>query len=170
MNMVANLANDVQIDTMCCPEDIYKVADLLIELQTYLRSIDSLHEITVGRELRDSFVEMLRWRMVFVARCKEGIVGAAVLQISSPDNFLPGFTKHEGPLGEIEYLVVKKEYRGHGIGMKLVDAAEKSFKEAGCVKMEISYLANNVAAINLYTKLGYKPVIGTSQKLIPENF
>ncbi len=170
MNMVANLAEEVIVDTMSCKEDIRAVTDLLGELQSYLGSIDCLHEITVNRRLKESFEQMLSWRIAFVARYNGGIVGAAVLQIHSADEFLGGFTKHEGPLGEIEYLVVTKEYRGHGIGQKLIAASEKYFKEAGCVRMEISYLTNNVAAINLYTKLGYKPAIGTSQKMIPENF
>jgi ribosomal protein S18 acetylase RimI-like enzyme len=168
MNVVANL-DDVVVDTATVRE-LNKVAALLVELQSHLKVIDNLGEIAVGRDLEREFVRMLEWRVAFVARYKGEIIGTAVVRITPAEEFLDGFVKHPGPVGEIEYLVVTKKYRARGVGKKLIAAAEKYFKEAGCTKMEISYLTNNVAAINLYTKLGYKPTIGTSQKMIPENF
>lgn len=167
--MVGNLTEEVIIESMT-GEDIGRVADLLIELQSHLGSIDNFHEITVGRWLKTEFMRMLEWRMAFVARYKGEIVGTAVLQITPEDNFLDGFVKHKGSLGEIEYLVVTRKYRGCGIGRKLIEASEKYFKDTGCVKIEISYLETNKPAMDVYTKLGFKPSIRTSAKMIPENF
>lgn len=166
--MVVDVRN-VVIETMT-GVDVKDVACLLVELQAHLGAIDNFHEIMVGRFLESEFERMLEWRMAFVARYKGEIVGTAVLQITPEDNFLDGFVKHKGSLGEIEYLVVTRKYRGCGIGRKLIEASEKYFKDAGCVKIEISYLETNTAAMDVYTKLGFKPSIRTSAKMIPENF
>lgn len=60
--------------------------------------------------------------------------------------------------GHIYSIGVKPEYRGMGIGSRLLEAIERELKEAGA---EICYLevgVNNTAAINLYLKHNYRPL------------
>jgi ribosomal protein S18 acetylase RimI-like enzyme len=49
-------------------------------------------------------------------------------------------------------------YRRRGIAEKLLKELETFFKEKGAVESRLEVREDNVAAINLYLKLGYMPV------------
>ena len=53
-------------------------------------------------------------------------------------------------------LYVKPEYRGKGIGKKLLLTVLEYLKREGVKYVEITVWANNIKAINLYKKLGFK--------------
>lgn len=59
-------------------------------------------------------------------------------------------------LATLHSMYVKKEHRGKGIGKKLIEFAEKSSKNKGVQRMNLSVVSSNTSAINLYTKLGFK--------------
>jgi len=61
-------------------------------------------------------------------------------------------TAHVGRLG----MGVLKEYRGQGIGKRLVQATIEQAKALGLEKIELSVYASNEAAIALYRKLGFR--------------
>ena len=80
------------------------------------------------------------------ARTGKDVVG--VMFISRDKRDLIGYCAWKGDY--IVALEVLSEYRGKGFGEKLIRAAIKS----GCKKLSVS--RNNQAAINLYTKVGFK--------------
>jgi ribosomal protein S18 acetylase RimI-like enzyme len=67
----------------------------------------------------------------------------------SPET-LPGFT-HCGRLG----MGVRKEFRGRGLGRKLLEAALQKAKARGLERIELEVFASNRAAIELYTSSGF---------------
>lgn len=64
---------------------------------------------------------------------------------------LKGFT-HVGQLG----MYVRKEWRGQGIGMRLLAACLSAAKEAGLEKIELEVFADNIPAIRLYETAGFR--------------
>ena len=58
--------------------------------------------------------------------------------------------------GLLEDLVVDKEYRGKGIGTKLITAAIKKARKVGVVYLDFTSRPTRVAANNLYQSLGFK--------------
>jgi ribosomal protein S18 acetylase RimI-like enzyme len=64
---------------------------------------------------------------------------------------VPGFG-HSGRLG----TGVLKEFRGRGIGTKLVERAIQSAGEKGLLRIELEVYSSNLGAINLYKKFKFK--------------
>jgi RimJ/RimL family protein N-acetyltransferase len=51
---------------------------------------------------------------------------------------------------------VRRKYGGQGIGSGLFDALVKWAETAGLVRLELTVMSDNVAAIGLYTKYGFE--------------
>jgi GNAT superfamily N-acetyltransferase len=62
---------------------------------------------------------------------------------------------HRSPSAMIDELVVAKEYRGKGIGKRLVLAALEKCKQLGCCEVEVSTEKTNVKARRFYKKCGF---------------
>lgn len=60
-------------------------------------------------------------------------------------------------IGEIESLAVLPEYRGSGIGTRLLDALEAELAAAGVRDLVLGVLPGNTDAIRLYQRRGYRP-------------
>ena len=56
----------------------------------------------------------------------------------------------------IEDVVVDKNFRGQGIGTKLIEAAITCSKEMGILKIDLTSRPGRVEANNLYQKLGFE--------------
>jgi GNAT superfamily N-acetyltransferase len=61
------------------------------------------------------------------------------------------------PLLNLHDLVVAADYRGHGIGRRLLEQLETVAHERGCCKMTLEVLAGNATAQALYQRCGYAP-------------
>jgi len=68
------------------------------------------------------------------------------------------YLEHEGRWGRIVALVVSSACRGHGIGRRLVDAAEKAAGELGCITMEVTSRSSRTESHPFYRNLGYEDV------------
>ena len=75
--------------------------------------------------------------------------------------------------GDMEYglirdLVVLEVYRGHGIGGKLLQAAENEAKENDVEWLRIEVLDANRSAKDIYLSKGFKPLLSTLEKRLTE--
>lgn len=58
-------------------------------------------------------------------------------------------------LGEVLDLFILEEFRGEGLGTKMLSRMEQYFKEKGCDSMWISHFAPNETAHKTYEKFGF---------------
>ena len=58
---------------------------------------------------------------------------------------------HRGALG----MGIVPDYRGHGLGLRLINAALAEARRIGFVRIELSVHADNARAISLYEKVGF---------------
>jgi ribosomal-protein-alanine acetyltransferase len=72
-------------------------------------------------------------------------------------------TARNTPIGHILTLDIAPAYRRKGIAQKLLQAAEAIMKQKGAKECHLEVREDNIAAANLYQKLGYKKV-GKLQK------
>jgi ribosomal protein S18 acetylase RimI-like enzyme len=82
---------------------------------------------------------------IFVAVIEETVVG----YITSRRNF-------ETKIGSIPNLAVNSEYRGRGIGQKLLDHVDSYMREVGMEILKIETLEQNAIGQQLYPKMGFK--------------
>jgi len=61
-------------------------------------------------------------------------------------------------VGHIYTLDVKRKFRRIGVGSALLKTLEKFFTKKGAVRSCLEARCDNIAAKNLYLKLGYEPV------------
>lgn len=59
------------------------------------------------------------------------------------------------PLLNIHDVTVKAEYRGMGISLQMMNAAQALAQEKGCCKLTLEVLERNIPAQNAYLKLGF---------------
>jgi ribosomal-protein-alanine acetyltransferase len=83
------------------------------------------------------------------ARINDEIVGFVVGRVDVVRNV---------PFGHVLTLDIEPSYRRKGVAQKLLLEIEDIFKERGIKKCRLEVREDNVAALNLYQKLGYKKV------------
>lgn len=59
---------------------------------------------------------------------------------------------------ELDYILVLKEYRNQGIALQLMNQMEQELKVNGVVNITLEVEQQNISALTLYEKLGYKKV------------
>ncbi|HEY3092734.1 MAG TPA: GNAT family N-acetyltransferase [Vicinamibacterales bacterium] len=59
--------------------------------------------------------------------------------------------RHGGRLG----MGIAREFRGNGIGRRLLDAAVRGARDAGLSRVELEVFSSNTSAINLYERYGF---------------
>jgi ribosomal protein S18 acetylase RimI-like enzyme len=77
---------------------------------------------------------------------------------------------YEGHRGWINYLAVLPKYRRQGLGTRMMDAAEKRLKAAGCPKVNLQVRETNAAIIGFYEKIGFlrEPVVSLGKRLVDD--
>jgi ribosomal protein S18 acetylase RimI-like enzyme len=60
------------------------------------------------------------------------------------------------PVGFVESIFVKSEYRGNGLGKALIRSAERFCKGKGVSRLELVVNAKNRSAIDFYRSMGFK--------------
>lgn len=93
--------------------------------------------------------------MVFVYKINGEFTGegALVFDTGDPDYTIPHKRVY------VSRVIVKKEYRGRGIGSDILDFLIAKAKEIGFPEMTIGVDKDNVAALNLYKKFGFTTVL-----------
>ena len=105
---------------------------------------------------------------------------ARKLQVN-PEMFLVGWSEgaivatvmagYEGHRGWINYLAVAPSAQRRSIGQRMMAAAEKILKDAGCPKINLQVRATNTDVIAFYQTIGFsvEPVISMGKRLVEDN-
>jgi len=88
----------------------------------------------------------------FFAKGKEGIIG--FINISIRHDYVEG--SNSSPVGYLEAIFIKPEYRKHGVARKLVALGERWVLEKGCTQMGSDTWASNGHARKFHLGLGFK--------------
>lgn len=133
--------------------------DCMIELQNFERNIDP--RMPSGEDIADEYiVEMLhRCRQcdgqVLVAEVDGDIAGyVTILNRVQSDDLDDGNIE----FGLVADLVVRKAFRGSGLGKKLMAAAEQHARDDNVRWLRISVMATNQGARALYSELGFDEI------------
>lgn len=139
--------------------DAEQLRACVIELQNFERGIDP--RMPSGEEIADDYIiaMLFRCRMcdgqVLVADVDGDIAGhVMILNRVQSDDLDDGNLE----FGLIADLLVRKEYRGTGLGRELMAAAETFAKENDVRWLRISVMAQNAAARKLYASTGFSEI------------
>jgi aminoglycoside 6'-N-acetyltransferase I len=91
--------------------------------------------------------------MGFLMRDDRG-TAIAFINLSLRYEYVPEAT--HSPVGYIEGLYVKDEYRHQGIGKTLVEYAEQWAIKQGCIELASDALIENTASHKFHTKTGFR--------------
>ena len=127
---------------------------------------DFAPEALTGAELVDEYVPFMLERVretggvIFIAELEGNIIGfatAIVTQRTEPDDIDPFHV-------EVTELSVLPEARSHGIGRKLLDAAERFARDKGSPSLILRVLAKNAGARRFYERFGLDDWVHTLRK------
>lgn len=147
-------------DTVICKYDesmhLDRLRECLVELQDFERRLDP--RMPPGCDIVDEYVPRMLDRCI---ECDGKVLIAEVdHEVAGFVTILTKVTSTELEDGDVEYglvsdLMVRKSFRARGLGRKLLEEAE-SFARANGVKwLRIGVLADNQAADNLYSSMGF---------------
>ncbi len=136
-----------------------EIKDLLVQLQQYLADMDIEGYNIVGDGYRDKYFEKTLEEVkkcngkILLYKDNEKIVGLIVGIINNDDTIRYDFKAPKR--GRITELVVDKDYRGKGIGKKLLLKMKEHLKTNGCEKIMIAVFGYNESAIKFYKENGF---------------
>ena len=96
--------------------------------------------------------KLLETNSIYVAKVNGEIVGYIIIDIKEKDNGLMRYRK----LLSIDTLCIDEDFRGQGIGTKILEFAKNIAKEQNCTDMHLTVNPNNENAIKVYEKFGMK--------------
>lgn len=142
-------------------KDIPAAVELWKELMDLHRALDPL--FTRRRGGHKAFAEDLRSQYVRSDRCRawvaqtEGeIIGLCMAAIEDYPPVL--VLKQHGQIGA---LVVKKKWRGKGVGEKLLRRALRWHRAKGMSRVEVRHSAMNDLTGRFYVTMGFRPYLKT---------
>ncbi len=135
------------------PSDAGSIKDCLFVLQEYVHALEP-GVVATGKQVYDSYFEYL----IDEVKNKDGKI-----YLAEADNKVMAFIgfffiqePYESvPSLYVSDLVVLVEYRGLGVGTKLLEYADNYAKEKNCKFVKITPLAKNSGAVDLYRKTGF---------------
>jgi ribosomal protein S18 acetylase RimI-like enzyme len=102
------------------------------------------------QHIRETVVRHIVSNTLLVAR-DDGIVGFVMFTMETA-----GY-RQDTVRGIIENIYVEPDYRGDGLGERLVDEAEEELVQRGAEAVALEVLADNEAARRFYRRQGYEP-------------
>ena len=91
----------------------------------------------------------------FLIRNKNG-QAIGFMNLSLRYDYVPDAT--QSPVGYVEGIYVKAEYRNQGVGAALINYAEQWAYEQGCIQLALDALLDNPASHEFYAKVGFREV------------
>jgi GNAT superfamily N-acetyltransferase len=127
-------------------EDVYIIHEFIRELALFEKAPEEA-TITVEQLIEDGFSAKPVFE-VMLAEVNNKVVGMAFYFFS--------YSTWKGKCIYLEDIIVKEEYRGNGIGKKLLDSVVHRGKEINAKRVQWQVLDWNVEAIEFYKKIGAK--------------
>lgn len=149
------------------PSDIDKLVELRLSLQRHLEvSNPMVWRITVqgAGSLKQGLEEAMRddqGRMV-VATTNGEVIGFAHGQVSRRTDYRPN------AVGTISKIFVQKEFRGRGVGRRLVGGLCQYFRMKNVEDVTLRYVIGNREAEEFWNGLGFQPIINTANARLME--
>jgi aminoglycoside 6'-N-acetyltransferase I len=79
-----------------------------------------------------------------------------LMNLSLRYDYVPDAT--QSPVGYVEGIYVKAEYRDRGVGAALIQYAEQWAHDRGCIELALDALLDNPASHKFYAKVGFREV------------
>jgi ribosomal protein S18 acetylase RimI-like enzyme len=117
-------------------------------------------DATTWRERRALYVQLFAERdpVLLLVRDDDRVVGYGLAYAMAAAGTWLADTWATGELvGEIESLSVLPEYRGRGLGSRLLDELHLRLRQQGVTDVILGVLPGNADAIRLYERHGYRP-------------
>jgi ribosomal protein S18 acetylase RimI-like enzyme len=96
--------------------------------------------------------------ILLLAGAGDSLVGYGLAHVmAAGDTWIADTWQTGARIGEIESLAILPEYRGSGIGTRLLDALEAELAAAGVRDLVLGVLPGNSDAIRIYQRRGYRP-------------
>lgn len=86
-------------------------------------------------------------RKAMVAEVSGSVVGLAIVRV---------LTGSEAGEAELESVVVAPDWRGQGLGTRLLSESARYARELGAARLDLEVRASNAAAIRLYERTGFQ--------------
>lgn len=139
----------------------------IVELYNELYDIEKVFDINLSKtyiisDKQKNIIEKRiksRKEIFLIAEENEKIIGLI-------DGYILDNNHHIEKVGYLDHLCVKKDYRKLGIAKKLIDDFSIKMKNKKVGYIKLNAFENNIPAINLYKKLGFKEYSILYQKKI----
>ena len=134
-------------------EDYDKVVDLYKQLYDAERIFDN--NLKKSYEIDEKQEKIIKKRIksrkeiFLVAEIENKIVGLI-------DGYLIDSIYHKEKVAYLDHLCVDKKYRNREIGTRLIKEFDNKAKKRGAKFIKLNAFENNIKAVNLYKKLGFK--------------
>ncbi|ANQ52996.1 GCN5 family acetyltransferase [Thermosipho sp. 1063] len=128
---------------------------VLSETKFLVTSLEELMDFKSFKKYVEFYIEN-ELRKIFIAKLENKIIGEIDIMIHERKRM-----RHVAEYG----ISVLREFRGMGIGKKLIQIAEEWVFKNGVKRIQLEVIESNLIAINLYIKLGYK-IEGRKKKAV----
>ena len=143
-------SSDVRLESAVM-SDVDRLVELWVALARDQRAYDSHLEPAANRgPVRETIARHIVVDGVTVARSTDETVGFAMFGLEHGD-YEQSVTR-----GVVHNLFVLPEWRGRGIGGRLLDAAEVALADAGADVFSLEAMATNEGARRFYERHGYR--------------
>jgi GNAT superfamily N-acetyltransferase len=127
--------------------------DVMVSLLGELFSVEADFSIDKARQCRGLKLMLdgcLKHRCIKVAEVKGQVIGMCTAQTLIS-------TAEGGVVALVEDVVVDLQFRGQGIGRKLMESIEDWARSRGATRMQLLADRTNFSALDFYDKIGWRP-------------
>jgi len=142
------------------PKDKKQILKLIFDFGMYFKDLDPLKRCIVGGKYAQYFYQRMK-RMtknhngkIYCACEEENIIGfiAGIIRKTSGSDLVETIPATNGYILE---FYVDENFRGQGIGQRLMEKIEYYFNSYKCQLMNVDVFAPNLKGINFYKKYGF---------------